>query len=151
MWIRQPEPAWTPPPRVKGSRAPSVPPPHDPETLDWLAARESVDLDAAAQLDVDNRSRRRWVRARTKKPAGAALAVAARRDAAAAAAHAPPRCETARAEAIETVALMRAHRRLAPLEAVDPHLQPRLRVDGVFRDECGRADPLAWTATRCRR
>src|SRR3954447_19917533 len=67
MWIRQPEPAWVPPPRVKGQPRAKRPPPHDPETLDWIAALQSVDLDAAAKLDSDKPIPPPWVPPGTKK------------------------------------------------------------------------------------
>src|SRR6266542_4893215 len=53
MWIRKPEPKWTPPPRVKGQPRAKRPPPHDPETLDWLVALDAVDLEAALKLQAD--------------------------------------------------------------------------------------------------
>jgi tetratricopeptide (TPR) repeat protein len=47
--------------------------------------------------------------------------------------------ETARAEAAETVKLMRAVAASRRLEAVDPIFKLAFQYDGVFRDECGRA------------
>jgi tetratricopeptide (TPR) repeat protein len=138
MWIRQPEPAWVPPPRAKGQPRAKRPPPHDPETLDWLAALASVDLDAAAQLDSDKSIPPPWVPPGTKVKKLPPPPVVA---------DAPPPppppthadMETARAEAIETVKLMRAIAASRRLEAVDPIFKLAFEYDGVFRDECGRA------------
>ena len=137
MWIRQPEPAWVPPPRVKGQPRAKRPPPHDPETLDWLAALQSVDLDAAAQLDSDKSIPPPWVPPGTKvkKPPPPPPVDPATLP--------PPpthaEMETARAEAMETVKLMRAIAASRRLEAVDPIFKLAFQYDGVFRDECGRA------------
>jgi hypothetical protein len=137
MWIRQPEPAWLPPPRVKGQPRAKRPPPHDPETLDWLAALQSVDLDAATQLDSDKSIPPPWVPPGTKvkKPAPPPVVDPATLP--------PPpthaEMETARAEAAETVKLMRAIAASRRLEAVDPIFKLAFEYDGVFRDECGRA------------
>jgi len=135
MWIRQPEPPWVPPPRVKGQPRPKRPPPHDPETLDWLEALKTVDLDAAAQLDADKSIPPPWVPPGTKKPKPAPPPLAT----------APPppppthaEMETARAEAIETVTAMRAIAATRRLDAVDPIFKLAFEYDGVFRDECGR-------------
>jgi tetratricopeptide (TPR) repeat protein len=46
--------------------------------------------------------------------------------------------ETARAEAMEIVALVRAIASTRKLEAVDPIFKLAFELDGVFRDECGR-------------
>jgi tetratricopeptide (TPR) repeat protein len=46
--------------------------------------------------------------------------------------------ETARAEAIETVAMIRALAATKRLDAVDPIFKLAFENDGVFRDECGR-------------
>ncbi|HEX8953047.1 MAG TPA: hypothetical protein VF945_14430 [Polyangia bacterium] len=138
MWIRQPEPAWTPPPRLKGQPRAKRPPPHDPETLDWLAALQSVDLDAAAELDPDKSIPPPWVPPGTKvkKPPPPPVDVAA----------VPPppppshaEMETARAEAIATVTTMRAVAASKRGDAVDPIFKVAFEYDGVFRDECGRA------------
>ncbi|HEY2748924.1 MAG TPA: hypothetical protein VGL86_30090 [Polyangia bacterium] len=136
MWIRQPEPAWVPPPRVKGQPRAKRPPPHDPETLDWLAALKTVDLDAAAQLDADKSIPPPWVPPGTKKPKPAPPPVVTTPP--------PPppsraEMEAARAEAIETVTLMRAIAATRRLDAVDPIFKLAFQYDGVFRDECGRA------------
>ncbi len=138
MWIRQPEPAWVPPPRVKGQPRAKRPPPHDPETLDWLAALAAVDLDAAAQLDADKSIPPPWVPPGTKKPKPAPPPPPE------AATPPPPpptraEMETARAEATETVTLMRAIAATRRLDAVDPIFKLAFAYDGVFRDECGRA------------
>lgn len=133
MWIRMPEPPWTPPPRVKGQPRPKRPPPHDPETLDWLAALRTVDLDAAAQLDPLTAippppPPPRGVKAPPPPPPPAPTAPATRAE-----------METARAEAIATVTAMRALAATRRLDAVDPIFKVAFELDGVFRDECGRA------------
>jgi tetratricopeptide (TPR) repeat protein len=138
MWIRQPEPAWVPPARVKGQPRAKRPPPHDPETLDWIVALQSVDLDAAAQLDSDKSIPPPWVPPGTKpkKPTPPPV------DATAPPPPPPPtraEMETARAEALATVKLMRAIAASKRLDAVDPIFKLAFEYDGVFRDECGRA------------
>jgi tetratricopeptide (TPR) repeat protein len=134
MWIRQPEPPWTPPPRVKGQPRAKRPPPHDPETLDWLAALQSVDLDAAAQLDADKSIPPPWVPPGTKrKPAPPPPDPATLPP--------PPtraEMELARTEAIETVKTIRAIAATRRLDAVEPIFKLAFEYDGVFRDECGR-------------
>jgi tetratricopeptide (TPR) repeat protein len=138
MWIRQPEPAWVAPPRVKGQPRAKRPPPHDPETLDWLEALHSVDVDAAAQLDSDKSIPPPWVPPGTKP---------ARKVAPVPPVEAPPpppppshaEMETARAEAIAVVTTMRAIAASRRLDAVDPIFKLAFENDGVFRDECGRA------------
>ncbi|MCU1279701.1 MAG: lyase domain protein repeat-containing protein [bacterium] len=138
MWIRQPEPAWVPPPRVKGQPRAKRPLPHDPETLDWLLALQSVDPDAAAQLDSDKSIPPPWVPPGTKParkvPPPPPVEVAP---------PAPPpshiEMETARAEAIAVVTTMRAIAASRRLDAVDPLFKLAFENDGVFRDECGRA------------
>jgi tetratricopeptide (TPR) repeat protein len=138
MWIRKPEPTWTAPPRVKGQPRAKRPPPHDPETIDWLLALDSVDLDAAAKLEIDKLipppPLPPGVKKRTPAPAplppeGAPAPVL------------PSQAElqTARAEALETVALMRAIAASKRLDAVEPIFKLAFENDGVFRDECGRA------------
>jgi hypothetical protein len=136
MWIRAPEPLWTPPPRPKNKAAGQPrakrPPPHDPETTDWLVAANTVDLDAAAKLNPNASIPPPWIPPGTK--------------------HAPPpppiepmpdaqpeEMMKARAEALETVALMRAIAATRRQDAVDPLFKLAFEVDGVFRDECGRA------------
>jgi len=137
MWIRQPEPRWTPPPRVKGQPRAKRPPPHDPETLDWIAALQSVDLDAAAQLDSDKSIPPPWVPPGTKKkPAPPPPPPVATTPPPPEPTHAE--MEIARAEAIETVTLMRAIAATRRLDAVDPIFNLAFQYDGVFRDECGR-------------
>ena len=143
MWIRQPEPPWTPPPRIKGQPRPRRPPPHDPETLDWVTALESVDLDAAAQLDAEKCIPPPWVPPGTKAvPPGTKRKPAAPPVEAAAPPPAPPtraELETARAEALATVKTIRAIAASRRLDAVDPIFKLAFQYDGVFRDECGRA------------
>ena len=140
MWIRQPEPRWTPPPRVKGQPRAKRPPPHDPETLDWLAALQSVDLDAAAQLDAEKSIPPPWVPPGTKVvPRSTKTAEPPPVDPATL----PPppthaEMETARAEAIATVTTMRAIAASKREDAVDPIFKLAFQYDGVFRDECGR-------------
>jgi tetratricopeptide (TPR) repeat protein len=150
MWIRKPEPPWTPPPRVKGQPRPKRPPPHDPETLDWLTALNTVDAEAAAKLVPETlippppgaKS------AKKKAPAPPPPPVAG----AAADPNAPPvpaapveppaptaaQLEAARQEAMETVAMLRAIANTRKQDAVDPIFAFAFEVDGVFRDECGR-------------
>ena len=135
MWIRQPEPAWTPPPRVKGQPRAKRPPPHDPETLDWIVALNTVDLDAAAKLNPNASIPPPWV---PPPPPGVKRKVPP-----------PPPIEPmadasaaemllARGEALETVAIMRAIAATRRLDAVDPLFKLAFELDGVFRDECGR-------------
>ncbi len=50
----------------------------------------------------------------------------------------PADWETARAEAMEKVALIRAIAASHRLDAVDPIFKQAFELDGVFRDECGR-------------
>lgn len=144
MWIRKPEPPWTPPPRVKGQPRPKRPPPHDPETLDWLTALDAVDLDAAARLDADAQVPPPDGVKPAKKPAPKTPPAAnATVDPTAPPPPAPPvpsraEMETARAEALERVAEMRALSGMRRLDGVDPIWRLAFEVDGVFRDECGR-------------
>jgi tetratricopeptide (TPR) repeat protein len=147
MWIRKPEPPWTPPPRVKGQPRPKRPPPHDPETLDWLTALDSVDLDATAKLDPNTLiPPPPGVK---KKPLAPPPPPAAPVDPNAPAVAAAPvdlgtpapsrnELETARAEAMERVAIVRAIAGTRRLDAVDPIFAFAFELDGVFRDECGR-------------
>jgi tetratricopeptide (TPR) repeat protein len=134
MWIRKPEPRWTPPKAVKGQPRPQRPPPHDPETLDWLAALETVDLDAAAALDAD-----KLVPPPSpepgKRPAHKPAAVD---PATAPAPPSPAEMQLARAEALETVAILRALATTRRLDAVEPIFNVAFEPGGVFRDECGR-------------
>ncbi|MGZ3407049.1 MAG: hypothetical protein ACXVAN_11440, partial [Polyangia bacterium] len=138
MWIRKPEPPWTPPPRIKGQPRAKRPPPHDPETLDWLAALDTVDLDAAAKLEIEKLIPPPPLPPGVKKrPAPPPLPEGTL----------PPpvvvpsqaEMQTARAEALETVALMRAIAAARRLDGVDPLFKLAFENDGVFRDECGRA------------
>ena len=144
MWIRQPEPPWTPPPRVKGQPRAHRPPPHDPETLDWIAALQSVDLAAAAELDADKAIPPPWVPPGTKAVPGGTRRKPTPPAADATPAPPPPpptpaEMETARAEAMATVRTMRAIAASRRLDAVDPIFKLAFQYDGVFRDECGRA------------
>ena len=132
MWIRQPEPPWVPPPRVKGQPRPKRPPPHDPETLDWLAALKTVDLDAAAHARLRSAAcplGNQGQEARRRRPSPAPL----RR-------RRTPRWRRARAEAMRDGGAHARHRRTRDaLDAVDPIFKLAFEYDGVFRDECGRA------------
>ena len=132
MWIRKPEPPWTAPPRLKGQPRAKRPPPHDPETLDWLAALETVDLDAAAKLDTATLIPAPPLPKGKRPPPPAATPPES--------APLPSRAEleSARAEAMETVALMRAIAGSRRLDAVDPIFALAFELDGTFRDECGR-------------
>src|SRR6185312_5572331 len=124
----------------KGQPRAKRPPPHDPETLDWLAALQSVDLDAAAQLDAEKSIPPPWVPPgtkvvprSTKTPAPPPVDPATLPP--------PPthaEMETARAEAIATVTTMRAIAASKREDAVDPIFKLAFQYDGVFRDECGR-------------
>jgi tetratricopeptide (TPR) repeat protein len=129
MWISRPEPPWKPPPRVKGQPRAQRPPPHDPETLDWLVALNTVDLAAAAALDADklipvDKPLVKAPPAPTPSPSPSPSL--------------PVDWEDARAEAMEKVALIRAIAASKRLDAVDPIFQLAFVLDGVFRDECGR-------------
>jgi tetratricopeptide (TPR) repeat protein len=137
MWIRQPEPPWTPPPRVKGQPRPKRPPPHDPETLDWLTALNQVDLEKVAPLDPagmipvehpkpDHPRRPPPVAAPVEPPAPPPPPPT------------PAELADARAEALEVVALLRGIAGSKRMEAVDPIFAMAFELDGVFRDECGR-------------
>jgi hypothetical protein len=134
MWIRAPEPRWTPPPRIKGQPRAKRPPPHDPETLDWLTALDTADLGAAAQIDEDS-----FIPpppllpgAKKKPPVDPATLPPAPPPPSAA------ELATARAEAMEIVAIMRAIAATRRLDAVEPLFSLAFQLDGVFRDECGR-------------
>ncbi|HEX4459428.1 MAG TPA: hypothetical protein VIA18_15720 [Polyangia bacterium] len=136
MWIRQPEPRWTPPPRVKGQPRVKRPPPHDPETLDWLTALDTADLDAAAKIDEDS------FIPPPPLPPGVKKKLVAPVDPAPLPIVPPPptpaELQTARAEAMETVAIMRAISNTRRLDAVEPLFSLAFQLEGVFRDECGR-------------
>jgi tetratricopeptide (TPR) repeat protein len=131
MWIRAPEPPWIPPPRVKGQPRPKRPPPHDPETLDWLTALNSADLDAAAQHNPNADIPPPWVPPGKKAPPPPPIEPAPETSQA--------EMQTARAEALETVVLMRAIAATRRSDAVEPLFKVAFEVDGVFRDEVGRA------------
>jgi hypothetical protein len=140
MWVRKPEPVWVPPPRVKGQPRPKRPPPHDPETLDWLQALNDLDLARPELSSVD--SLEPWTRpsdwkAPKVKPKAPVPGVE----------ETPPPPPTqptreqlvlARAEAMEMVALLRGIGASKRLDAVDPMFKLAFEHDGVFRDECGR-------------
>jgi tetratricopeptide (TPR) repeat protein len=134
MWIRRPDPPWHRPPRIKGQPRPHRPPPHDPETLDWLTALDTVDLAAAAQLDAEAQIPPPWGQ-KPKPPAPLPPGVVP-----------PPpppvpsaaEMQTARAEAMETVALLRGIANARRLDGVAPIFDFAFVHDGVFRDECGR-------------
>ncbi len=126
MWIQRPEPPWTPPPRVKGQPRAKRPPPHDPETLDWLKALNELDLSQAELIAPIPVAPTAPTPAGTPTaPAGPIVPTAAD-------------LTLARAEAMEAVALMRAIGASHRLEAVDPIFRFAFEYDGVFRDECGR-------------
>ena len=138
MWIRKPEPPWTPPPRVKGQPRAKRPPPHDPETLDWLKALNDLDLDAPAlQQPVPDPPQ--------PGPLPKKKKVAAPIDPLGVLEPPPPPPPSrddfvrARAEAMELVAIMRAIAASTRLDAVDPIFRMAFEDDGVFRDEVGRA------------
>ncbi len=125
MWIAQPEPARRPPPRVKGQPRPQRPPPHDPETLDWLTALNDLDLTKPAALDVDKLipvEKGQKMPEPSPTPSPAPIIDWAE----------------ARAEAMERVALIRGIAGSRRLDAVDPLFKLAFELDGVFRDECGR-------------
>jgi hypothetical protein len=142
MWIHQPEPPWTPPPRIKGQPRPKRPPPHDPEALDWLKAINEVDLDKAAQLSLDGMIPPPPLPKGKRPPRPAPPALLP--DGTPAPPPPPPplptaaEMQTARTEALEVVALMRAIAASKRMDAVDPLFHLAFELDGVFRDECGR-------------
>jgi len=101
LWLRKPDEK---PAKVKkGQPRPRRPPPHDPETTEWLAALSALDVDG--------------------NPVLAAL----------------PDRAAARAEALEVVGLLRAIGATRRDDAVGPIFDFAFALDGVFRDECGRA------------
>jgi tetratricopeptide (TPR) repeat protein len=132
MWIRAPEPPWVPPPRVKGQPRPKRPPPHDPETLDWLVALNTVDLDAATQHNPNADIPPPWVPPGQKKKVAPPPIEPAPTTS-------PAEMQTARGEALEVVALMRAIAATKQMDVVEPLFKVAFALDGVFRDECGRA------------
>jgi tetratricopeptide (TPR) repeat protein len=144
MWVRKPEPAWTPPPRVKGQPRPQRPKPHDPETLDWLAALNELDLANPALSSTESLDA--WTRPPDWKPPKVAAAKPKPVDPNAPPEPPPPpppvpptpqQLVLARAEAMETVALLRGIAASKRMDAVDPMFQLAFEYDGVFRDECG--------------
>jgi hypothetical protein len=148
MWVRKPEPPWTPPPRVTGQPRPKRPPPHDPESLDWLKALNDLDLSkpelsSTESLDALTRPPD-WKPPKVKaKPKAPPAPVPAPAEAAAPTEPAPvpptpAELVKARAEAMETVALLRAIAGSKRMDAVDPMFKLAFEYEGVFRDECGR-------------
>jgi tetratricopeptide (TPR) repeat protein len=131
MWIRKPEPPWIPPPRQKGQPRPKRPPPHDPETLDWLVALNEVDLEKAAALDPE-----------TLIPVEKGKKPAAKNAPDPSPSPSPaPTAEDwaqARAQALEVVALVRGIAASRRLDAAEPIFKVAFEPEGVFRDECGR-------------
>jgi hypothetical protein len=123
MWIRKPEPP--PPPRVKGQPRPKRPPPHDPETTDWLVALNELQPQEAALLDpiscIPVEKGQKILPDPSPSPTPA-----------------PPDWDLARAEAMEKVALVRGIAHSKRMDAVDPIFQFAFVLDGVFRDEVGR-------------
>jgi tetratricopeptide (TPR) repeat protein len=145
MWVRKPEPVWTPPPRVKGQPRPQRPKPHDPETLDWLTALNELDLGNPALSSTDSLDA--WTRPPDWKPPKVAAAKPKPVDPNAPPEPPPPpppapptaqQLVVARAEAMETVALLRGIAASKQMDVVDPMFKLAFEYDGVFRDECGR-------------
>ena len=131
MWIRKPEPPWTPPPRKKGEPRAKRPAPHDPETLDWLVALAAVDVTQAAALDPEScipveKPKKKAAAAPEPSPSPSPQPIA------------PADLELARKEAIERVQWIRARAATRELDAVDPLFKAAFELDGVFRDEIGR-------------
>jgi hypothetical protein len=124
MWIRRPEPP--PPPRVKGQPRPKRPPPHDPETTDWLTALNDVRPEEAAALNpvacIPLEKGQKLPPDPSPSPSPSP----------------EPDWQQVRAEAMEKVALIRGIAHSRRMEAVDPIFQLAFVLDGVFRDECGR-------------
>jgi tetratricopeptide (TPR) repeat protein len=126
MWIRKPEPPWVPPPRVPGQPRAKRPPPHDPETLDWLKALDGLDLaqpELVAPIPIAPTA---------PVPCGGPQAPCDPLTPTVA------DLERGRAEAMEKVALMRAIATSRRLDAVEPLFKLAFEREGVFRDECGR-------------
>jgi tetratricopeptide (TPR) repeat protein len=144
MWVRKPEPPWTPPPRVKGQPRAQRPKPHDPETLDWLAALNDLDLANPAISSTDSLDA--WTRPPDWKPPKVKAKPVVAVDPAAPVEPPPPpptpptqdQLVTARAEAMEAVALLRGIAASKRMDAVDPMFKLAFDYEGVFRDECGR-------------
>lgn len=55
LWITRTEPKWVP--QFKGEKRPRRPPPPDPETVDWLAALQKIDLLHADLVAIDPAAR----------------------------------------------------------------------------------------------
>jgi hypothetical protein len=138
MWIKKPEPPWTPPPRVKGQPRVKRPLPHDPEALDWLKALDEADLASPALLDP--KSIDEWAKP-PDAPKKKKVVAPPPPDAILQPPPAPPtkeQLEKARAEAMEVVALMRGIAASKRMDAVDPIFKMAFEFDGAFRDDCGR-------------
>ena len=123
MWVKKPEPAWTPPPRVPGQPRVKRPPPHDPETLDWLKALNDLDLASPALVAPTPPDPPKKGQPPPVEPPPPPT---------------PEQLAIARAEALEVVGLMRGIAASRRMDAVDPIFQMAFQYDGVFRDECGR-------------
>jgi len=143
MWIRKPEPPWTPPPRVKGQPRPQRPKPHDPETLDWLGALNALDLSSPALSSTESLDA--WTRPPDWKPPKVKPKPPSVDPNAPVEppppAPVPPTAQQlvlARAEAMETVALLRGIAASKRMDVVDPMFKLAFDYEGVFRDECGR-------------
>lgn len=129
LWLSKPDPPWIPPPRVKGQPRPRRPPPHDPEQTDWIKALGALDVAAMPAMP-----------ARETVDAGAGQAQPEKPDAS----EQPGKPENidwqrARAEALETVALLRALGASRLDDALGPIFDLAFEQEGVYRDECGRA------------
>jgi hypothetical protein len=139
MWVRKPEPPWTPPPRVKGQPRPKRPPPHDPEVLDWLAALNDLDLTNPALSSVESLDP--LTRPHGWKPPKVVPLKPGQVVEPPPPPPVPPTAEQlsmARAEAMEAVALVRGIAGSRRMDAVDPVFKFAFELEGVFRDECGR-------------
>lgn len=120
LWLSKPDPPWVPPPRVKGQPRPKRPPPHDPEQTDWLKALAALDIAAMPEPE-----------ARETTDGGVGSAEGRK--------VAKVDWQAARAEALETVALLRALGASKLDDALGPIFDLAFEQDGVYRDECGRA------------
>jgi len=139
MWIRKPEPPWVPPQVPKGQPRPKRPPPHDPETLDWVAALNDLDLTLPGLFALEAPDYQKPPPKSGVKPAVAKPPKPG--DPPPPPPPVPPTPEevaAARAEALETVAILRALGKTRRLDAVEPLFKKAFTDDGVFRDECGR-------------
>jgi tetratricopeptide (TPR) repeat protein len=141
MWIRKPEPPWVPPPVVKGQPRPKRPPPHDPETLDWVAALNDVDLTLPGLFALEAPDYQKPPPGAKKPPPVVVKQKPGEPAPPPPPAPVPPTPEevaTSRAEALETVALLRGIAKTRRLDAVEPLFKKAFTDEGVFRDECGR-------------